>query len=396
MADEDKASKTEKPTGKKIADAKKQGQVAQSQELQSWAVLIGVSFVLMALAPWAMRNVTMINIKFIQQAHAIPVDLYHLRDVMIDLVQDVGLIILPIMALFLIVGVSIMFAQIGWTISTEKFKIDIKKFSPAKGVKKMASVRSLVEFVKGVTKISIVGSVLFLIVVPMLSDVQLFPGFDILESLSRIQEIAIFIVVSTVIIMTVVAAADLAYQRYEHTKNLMMSRQEVKDERKQSDGDPMVKARIAKLRMERQQQRMLASMGKADVVITNPTHYAVALQYDMETMPAPVLIAKGVDEVAARIREAADEFNVPIVENPPLARALFSAVEIDQEIPTEHYHAVAEVIGYVYRIKGRLPPAPTQSQAQSPAPASAGAGDPNLPELNVSSDPGSESETLIN
>ena len=365
MADEDKASKTEKPTGKKISDAKQEGQVARSTELQSWAVLIGVTFVLMVIIPWAMTNIAMINVKFIQQAHAIPMDIYHLREVMEQLVKEVGVIILPIMFIFLILGFAITVAQIGWTVSTKKIKLDIKKFSPAQGVKKMASVRSLVEFGKSLVKFGIVGSVLFLVVPPLLYDIELFAGFDLTQSLDRIHEIAIIILVSTILVMTLLAVADFAYQRYEHTQKLMMSKQEVKDERKQSDGDPKIKQRIAQLRMERQQQRMLAAMGKADVVITNPTHYAVALQYDMDSMPAPVLIAKGVDEVAARIRAAADEFDVPIVENPPLARALFSAVEIDQEIPAEHYHAVAEVIGYVYRIKGRLPQAPIQPDPET-------------------------------
>ncbi|MBO34400.1 MAG: flagellar biosynthesis protein FlhB [Rhodospirillaceae bacterium] len=388
MADEDKSSKTEKPTGKKLNDAKKQGQNAQSQELQSWAVLMGVTFVLLVLAPWSMTSISMINIKFIQQPHAIPVDLLHLREVMMQLVQEVGMIVLPIMVLFLVIGVSIMIGQIGWTISTEKIKLEISKFSPAKGIKKMVSVRQVVEFAKSLVKFAIVASVLLTIVVPMLADIQLFPGFDIIEALGRIHEIATIIVAAVVLIMTIVAAADFAYQKYDHTKKLMMSKQEVKDERKQSDGDPMVKQRIAKLRIERQQQRMLAAMGKADVVITNPTHYAIALQYNMETMPAPVLIAKGVDEVAARIREAAEEFDVPIVENPPLARALFSAVDIDQEIPAEHYHAVAEIIGYVYRIKGKLPQAPVQP--------SAGTGNPDTSSPGATSDEESQSGPVLN
>ena len=143
MADEDKSSKTEKPTGKKLNDAKKQGQNAQSQELQSWAVLMGVTFVLLVLAPWSMTSISMINIKFIQQPHAIPVDLLHLREVMMQLVQEVGMIVLPIMVLFLVIGVSIMIGQIGWTISTEKIKLEISKFSPAKGIKKMVSVRQV-------------------------------------------------------------------------------------------------------------------------------------------------------------------------------------------------------------------------------------------------------------
>jgi len=173
--------------------------------------------------------------------------------------------------------------------------------------------------------------------------------------LDRIHEIALVIAAATVMVMTVIAALDFMYQRYNQYKNLRMTKQEVKDEHKQSEGDPHVKARIRRLRQERAQQRMMAAVPEADVVITNPTHYAVALEYKMETMPAPRLVAKGVDSLAQRIRETAEEHEVPLVENPPLARALYAAIELDEEIPAEYYQAVAEVIGYVMRLKGRLP-----------------------------------------
>jgi flagellar biosynthetic protein FlhB len=155
-------------------------------------------------------------------------------------------------------------------------------------------------------------------------------------------------------IMTVIAALDYAYQKWDHKEKLKMTKQEVKDERKQQDGDPKIKQRIAALRMERARERMMQAVAKADVVITNPTHYAIALKYDMDSMPAPILVGKGMDSLAIRIREIAEENDIPIVENPPLARALYAGVEIDEEIPAEHYHAVAEVIGYVFRLKGKM------------------------------------------
>ena len=144
------------------------------------------------------------------------------------------------------------------------------------------------------------------------------------------------------------------YQKFAHQKEMRMTKQEVKDEQKQSEGDPQIKSRIRRLRMERAQRRMMAAIPEADVVITNPTHYAVALKYKMEVMPAPMLVAKGVDTLALKIREVAEAHDVPVVENPPLARALYAAVEIDEEIPEEHYMAVAEVIGYVMRLRGEL------------------------------------------
>ena len=171
--------------------------------------------------------------------------------------------------------------------------------------------------------------------------------------LDKILNIAILISAGTIAVMTAIAALDFMFQKYQFTKQMRMSKQEVKDEHKQSEGDPQVKARIRALRQQRARERMMAAVPEADVVITNPTHYAVALKYDMEEMPAPKLIAKGIDTLAFRIREVAEEHDIPIVENPPLARALHASVELDEEIPPEHFVAVAEVIGYVMRMKGK-------------------------------------------
>jgi flagellar biosynthetic protein FlhB len=174
------------------------------------------------------------------------------------------------------------------------------------------------------------------------------------QILDRIQLVAILLTAGTVAVMTVVAALDYAFQRRSFIKQMRMTKQEVRDEHKQAEGDPQIKARIRRLRMERAQKRMMAAVPEADVVITNPTHFAVALAYEMETMSAPRLVAKGADVLAQRIREIAEENQVPLVENPPLARALYASVELDQEIPPEHYQAVAQVIGYVMRLKGEL------------------------------------------
>ena len=176
---------------------------------------------------------------------------------------------------------------------------------------------------------------------------------DVRQLLEEIQTLVVRLLIGAAAIMAVIAVADYIYQKYEHIKQLKMSRQEIRDEHKQSEGDPHVKARLRQIRHERARQRMMSAVPQADVVVTNPTHFAVALKYDTETMAAPVVVAKGVDNVAFRIREVADENDVPIVENPPLARALFGGVELDQQIPEEHYQAVAQIISYVYRLKGR-------------------------------------------
>ena len=171
---------------------------------------------------------------------------------------------------------------------------------------------------------------------------------SILEFIHKAVTLLIFTIVLAVL---VIAIADFAYQKYTHLLKLRMTKQEVKEEYKQTEGDPLVKSRIRQIRNERARRRMMENVPKADVVIVNPTHYAVALQYDMATMDAPVVVAKGLDNIALKIREIAEEHDIPIVENPPLARALFASVELDQSIPEEHFKAVAEVIGYVMQLK---------------------------------------------
>ena len=354
MADSDSGEKTEDPTGKRISDAGNKGQVAQSQEIQSWAVLLTAIVIIGSAVPMVMVYVTRASRRFIENAHAYTVSQEDFHNLFKEVIYEIGLVIVPIMLTFVVVGVFVQIIQVGWNVSAEKFQININKFSPAKGIKKLFGVRPIVEAIKGIVKLGIVGSVMFVVVAPMLGDVELLPAFEIVHTLDRIQELAIVTLVITVMIMTVIAALDFAYQKWDHKEKLKMSKQEVKDERKQQDGDPKIKQRIAALRMERARERMMQAVAKADVIITNPTHYAIALKYDMDQMPAPILVGKGVDSLAMRIREVAEDNDIPIVENPPLARALYAGVEIDEEIPAEHYHAVAEVSGYVFRLKGKM------------------------------------------
>jgi flagellar biosynthetic protein FlhB len=176
------------------------------------------------------------------------------------------------------------------------------------------------------------------------------------DMLTDLQIVVFKIIGAVIILMTLIAFIDIIYQRYDHHKKLRMTKQEVKDEFKQTEGDPQIKGRLRQLRQEKARQRMMAAVPESSVVVTNPTHFAVALKYDQATMSAPILVAKGVDLVAKRIRDLARENEIPIVENPPLARALHAGVELDQEVPPEHYQAVAEIIGYVMRLKQGLRP----------------------------------------
>lgn len=372
MADEDQSQKTEQPTSKRLSDAKNRGQVAMSQEVKSWSILLAGTLGLVMLAPGIMRDVMRVTIKYLEQPQAIPLDFFHQREIFINLCIDVGLILAPLLGLLFITAIAANLGQVGWNVSAEKLKMKANRVSPIAGAKRMFGPRSLVQFVKGILKVAIVTAVAIFLVTPAISDIELIARMDITETLDRMHVIAIRLALGTVAVMTIVAVLDFIYQKYEHIKQLKMTKQEVKDEYRQQEGDPKVKQQLARIRTERARARMMAAVPSADVVITNPTHYAVALEYKMETMPAPKLVAKGVDSLALRIREVADENEVPIVENPPLARALYAAVDLDEEIPPEHYVAVAEVIGYVFRLKGKLKN--TIQEAENAQTAAGGAG----------------------
>ena len=189
---------------------------------------------------------------------------------------------------------------------------------------------------------------------PFYGSVDHFIGMPVITVMDELQGLVLRLMLGILVVLLVVAVIDLVYQRYEHHKKMMMTKQELKDEYKQTEGDPHVRAKLRQLRQEKAQARMMQAVPEADVIITNPTHYSLALKYDPEEMDAPVLIAKGVDEVAMRIREVAKENDIPLFENKPLARALFDTVEIDQMVPEEHYKAVAEVISYIFQLKNKF------------------------------------------
>jgi flagellar biosynthetic protein FlhB len=235
-------------------------------------------------------------------------------------------------------------------LSVEPITPKLSKISPLAGFKRLFSVESLVNFGKGLLKIGIVGTVVFLVVWPERDRLDTMMTTDPLAILLDFQEIGIKIFVAVLAVVTVIAMADYLYVRQKWWKKQMMTLQETRDEYKQMEGDPHIKGKLRQLRQERSRRRMMAAVPDATVVITNPTHFAVALKYD-KGMKAPLCVAKGADAVALRIRELAKEHDVPIVENPPLARALFASVDIDEAIPNEHFKAVAEVIGFVMRLK---------------------------------------------
>ena len=356
MAEEDDSQKTEDPSERKLTRAKGKGQTAQSQEIKSWTILLGGTGALIMIAPTMATNIRLTVTPFVESPHAVPLDPRHLQHIFAGVAGDIGLILAPLLILLFVLAILANVGQFGLIFAPEKLKFDLSKVSLIKGVKRLVSWRALMEFLKGILKLLAVGVVSFSMAIPFLADIQLIPQIPLANSLDRIHLIAILLMVGTVTVMTLIAALDFVFQKYSFKKKMMMSKQEVKDEHKQSEGDPQIKARIRRVRMERAQQRMMAMVPDADVVVTNPSHYSVALEYKMDEMPAPKVVAKGLDHLAMRIREVAKAHDVPLVENPPLARALYAAVDLNEEIPPEHFKAVAEVIGFIMRQRGDLPP----------------------------------------
>ena len=358
MAEEqDQSSKTEEPTQRKLDEARRKGQVVTSQEVKHWFMLLGALGVVLAFLPYASGSLVDGFANFLAQIHRIPTDPGSLYALLQEAVADLLIILLLPLLVLIVVALAGSLIQHGPVYSTESLKPKLEKIDPIKGLKRQFSLRALMEFVKGLLKLAIVGVVAAAVIWPQMHNVETFAGLPMALALDEIWSMAAAMLIAVVAVMAVIAGADYMYQRFEYMKQQRMTKQEVKDEYKQTEGDPMVKARLRQIRMERARQRMMSSVPGADVVITNPTHYAVAMQYQPEEMTAPKLVAKGLDALALRIREVAEENDVAIVENPPLARALYKSVEIDEEIPPEHYRAVAEIISYVFRLRRRAMPA---------------------------------------
>ena len=353
-ANQDDSLKTEDPTQKRLADAREKGQVAKSQEVAHWFMILAFALIVSLMAPGVSGRLVEPLKGLMEKAHRIPVDGGSIGDLFGELALELALILALPMLLIVSAALLSGFLQVGLIFSLEPIKPKLEKISLLSGLKRLFSSRALVEFAKGVAKLTIVGALAFLMVWPYREMILHVPSMPMLDFLDFEKSMAQRILFAVLAVMTVLAILDLMFQRFQHHKQMRMTKQEVKDELKQAEGDPMVKARLRQIRAERARRRMLAAVPDADVVVTNPTHFAVALQYEAAAMAAPRVTAKGVDAVAQRIRETAEAHDVPLVENPPLARALYDSVELDSEVPPEHYKAVAEVIGYVMRLKGKL------------------------------------------
>jgi len=343
--------KTEEPTPKKRADARKKGQVGRSQELNTAFVLLIGFFSLKLL--WdsiylSIANYTTYVFSNVNQT----VDTENVIRIFIGIMTILAQTALPIMLFIMVIGLAINFFQVGLTFNTESIEFKLDKLNPINGFGRIFSKRSLMELVKSFFKILVIGFFLYRFIHEQLLAMPQFMFFDLTTSLALVAEIIFqmaFIVIGVIMVM---AFCDYGYQKWQTTQDLKMTKQEVKDEMKQSEGDPQIKGKIRQKQRQMAMARMMKEVPKADVIITNPTHYAIALAYK-SGMIAPQLVAKGQDLVAQRIKEIAREARITIVENKPLARALYASVEVGDIVPQELYQAVAEVLAYVYRLKNQ-------------------------------------------
>jgi flagellar biosynthetic protein FlhB len=342
--------KTEEPTQKRLEEALKRGDVVKSQEVNTWFVIAGAALVLMAFSGTMGKDLTTTMRGLIANSYDISVD----GPALPRLFQKIGsemiaAVAIPFLILLLAaLGGNMIQHRLVWTFDALAPKLS--KISPAAGAKRLFSKQALANLGKGLIKLVLVGSVLTALMWPERGRLEALTRSDPSVIMSLSLSLALKLLGSVVAMLAVVAAADYLFQYRQWYERQKMSLRELKEEFKQTEGDPAIKGRMKQVRQIRMRRRMMAAVPKATVVITNPTHYAIALEYE-RGMDAPICVAKGVDSIALKIREVADKHSVPIVENPPLARALHATVQIDQQIPPEHYKAVAEVIGFVMRLR---------------------------------------------
>lgn len=357
MADDrDPSSQTEEPTQKRLEEAHEHGDIIKSPEVSTFVLLLGGTMAIMMFGASSMQGMTNAMRIFLEQPDQMSVDPSDIMGLARHVMLTVGIILAPVFAVMMASAVAGHVMQGRPTFSAEKLKPDFAKLSLIKGLTRMFGIEGLMNLAKGLAKIALVGFAIWTQVWPervMLEGVMTQSPMGIMGDMSHL---LYKVLMASLIAMAAIAGADYFMQRFRFMQRNRMSKQEIKEEYKQNEGDPQIKAKIKQIRQERSRKRMIAAVPEASVIITNPTHYAIALKYESGKTAAPICVAKGVDALALKIREVAKEHDIPIVENPPLARALHATVEVDEMIPQEHFKAVAQVIGYVMRLTGKMKP----------------------------------------
>jgi len=347
MADD--AEKTEEPTPKKIEDARKEGNVPKSQDASGVLTLFVAIMAVLMLFPFMAKHMFFL-FQYYFSLIGMPLDRLFMVDIAIVTIREFLLIVMPLAIAVAVSGVIAALAQFGFLFTTKAIMPDFKKIDPIKGTKNLFSMKKMIEGVKITFKSFTtlgVGFVFFFYFIMELPTVALF-GLN--DQLDWLQEKMLTIAFVMLFIIFIFAIIDIIIVRKQYFDGLKMSKQEIKDEMKNMEGDPLIKSKIRQIQMQASRKRMMAEVPNADVVITNPTHYAVAIKYDNEKSHAPIVVAKGADHIASQIKKIARESNVHIVQNPPLARSLYAEVEVEKPIPEALFAAVAEVLAYVYKM----------------------------------------------
>lgn len=350
----DPHQRSEEPTPKRLEDARKKGDAPRSQEVVATMMIAAAGLALFILAKPAAASLTAAGAAFLDRPHDFAADGGALTRLFFEIALRLGGALAGIGVLFVFAALLANIVQARPVIAPDKVKPALNRLSPAEGAKRIFGPAALANFAKGIGKIAIIGAILVYALWPDQQKLVGLPTADIRAILGVAGSETLKLIGLSVAAMTVIAALDYAFARHEWRRRLRMTKEEVRREMKEQEGDPQIKGRQRQQREARARRRMMTTVKDATVLIMNPTHYAVALKYEAEEGAAPLCVAKGLDEIALRLRAVAEEHRVPVVENPPLARALYAAVEIDDEIPVEHYEAVAKVIGFVMgKARGR-------------------------------------------
>ena len=348
--------KTEEATPKKLDDARKEGQVAKSMELSTAFSLIGLFAVLKLFINYIVNGFADCFSLIYGSIETYTQEVFNRNFAAMyinESMKQVALISLPMLAVAMVIAIGVDAFQVGWKPTGKPLEPKFEKLNPINGFKRLFKLDKLVDLLKAILKIAVVGYLAYDTFKDQVGVVSIVYGLELLPAVILIGNIAINFGIKVSIVFLIIGVADYIYQKFKFSRDMRMTKQEIKDEYKQTEGDPKIKGQIRQKMREASQRRMMQKLPEADVVITNPTHLACAIKYDKEVAEAPVLIAKGADFVAQKIKEVAREHSIPIVENKPLARMLYHNVEIDEQIPESLYQMTAEVLAYVYSINGK-------------------------------------------
>jgi flagellar biosynthesis protein FlhB len=352
MAEDNKDQKTEEPTSKRITDTEKKGNFAHSREINSSFILLAALLGFMILGEQSTRNVMSSWTNMFSESWTLqltPEEIYKVTEITMKAFVK---IIVPFLVLVMFAGVMSNLIQIGGLrFSSHPLVPKFSKLNPLKGFGRIFSKNSVVELLKSLFKVGIISVISYYVIKSHWKEIPSLMGFGVGQILSFMGFVALEIIFNVLLVMIFLSLLDFTFQKFTYLENLRMTKQEIKEERKETDGNPQIKQRIRTVQMEMARKRMMSAVPEADVIVTNPTHISIAIKYDTETYAAPVVVAKGVGPIAMRIREIAKENSIPLVEDKPLARTLNKTVEVGQMIPASLYKAVAEILAYVYKLK---------------------------------------------